>query len=216
MFGCLRRLGCLIIILGGLGAWYFYTHLKSNDATPASHADISGHAGWEPLTRPDADRGKRTVESLSQRSGPVFANLTPAEAASYIFLAASRQLPPSASNIQASAVNDRLRVRAEVSLKDFGGAAALGPLASLIGDRDTVLLGGTIRVIRPGLGEFAVEEMKFGRASIPGMLIPRLVAHFRKGNVTGLSDRGLPMAMPSYISDVRIENGKITLYKSVR
>jgi hypothetical protein len=215
MFGCLRRLGCLVIILGALGAWYFYTHLKSNDSTPTSRSEISGRAGWEPLTQPNAERGRRTVESLSQRSGPVFANLTPAEAASYIFLAASRQLPPSASGIQASAVNDRLRVRAEVSLKDFGGAATLGPLASLIGDRDTVLLGGTIHVIRPGLGEFVVQEMKFGRASIPGILIPRLVGHFRKGNVTGLSDRGLPMTMPRYISDVRIENGKITLYKSV-
>ena len=29
-------------------------------------------------------------------------------------------------------------------------------------------------------------------------------------------DRGLPMQMPEYISDVRIENGKITLYKSVK
>jgi hypothetical protein len=26
----------------------------------------------------------------------------------------------------------------------------------------------------------------------------------------------LPMVMPSYISDVRIANGKITLYKSVQ
>jgi len=91
----------------------------------------------------------------------------------------------------------------------------LGPLASLIGDRDTVQLGGTIHVIRPGLGEFVVEEMKFGQAPIPGLLIPRLVSHFRRGNVDGISDRGLPMKMPSYISDVRIENGRITLYKSV-
>jgi hypothetical protein len=215
MFGCLRRLGCLVIILGALGAWYFYTHLRSSDRTPGTHAESASHTGWEPLTAADAARGKRAVESLSQRAGPVFANMTPAEAASYIFLAASRQLPSSASNIQASAVNDRLRVRAQVSLKDFGGASALGPLASLIGDRDTVLLGGTIHVIRSGLGEFVVDEMKFGRASIPGMLIPRLIGRFRKGNVGELSDRGLPMTMPSYISDVRIENGRITLYKSV-
>lgn len=215
MFGCLRRLGCLVIIVGGLGAWYFYTHLKSSDKSRPSPAVAAPHAGWEPLSQADAERGKRAVESLSQRAGPVFANMTPAEAASYIFLAGARQLPESAKNIQASAVNERLRVRAEVSLKDFGGPAVLGPLASLIGERDTVQLGGTIHVLRPGLGEFAVEEMKFGRASIPGILIPRLIGHFRKGNVSGLSDRGLPMAMPAYISDVRIENGIITLYKSV-
>jgi len=34
--------------------------------------------------------------------------------------------------------------------------------------------------------------------------------------VEGIAQNGLPMVMPSYISDVRIANGKITLYKSVR
>ena len=177
--------------------------------------DASSHSGWEPLTQADAERGKRAVESLSQRAGPVFANMTAAEAASYIFLANARQLPASASKIQASAVNDRLNVRAEVSLKDFGGASVLGPLGSLIGERDTVQLGGHIHIIRPGAGEFIVDDMKFGRAPIPGVLIPRLIAKFRRGSVDGMSDRGLQMAMPLYISDVRIENGKITLYKSV-
>lgn len=215
MFGCLRKLGCLVIIIAGIGAWYFYTHLKSNDA-PSGHSASASSAAWEPLTSAAAQRGKLEVESLSQRAGPVFANMTPAEAASYIFLSSTNRFPGAASNIQASAVNDRLRVRSEVSIKDFGGAAVLGPLGSLIGDRDTVLLGGTMKVLRPGLGEFTVQEMKFGQAAIPGILIPRLIARFRKGSVEGLSDRGLPMKMPEYISDVRIENGKITLYKSVK
>jgi len=209
-------LGCLVIIIAGLGAWYFYTHLKSNDRSSSAHSAAVSGATWEPLSPVAAQHGKQEVESLSQRAGPVFANMTPAEAASYIFLAATSQLPESARNIQASAVNDRLRVRSEVSIKDFGGAAVLGPLGSLIGDRDTVQLGGTMKVIRPGLGEFTVEEMKFGRADIPRILIPRLIARFRKGSADGLSDRGLPMKMPEYISDVRIENGKITLYKSVK
>ena len=214
MFGCLRRLGCIVIIIAGIGAWYFYTHLKGNDPT-APRAGASANTGWEPLTQASAQRGKRAVESLSTQTGPVFANMTAAEAASYIFLATARQLPASASQIQASSVNDRLNVRAEVSMKDFGGAAVLGPLGSLIGERDTVQLGGHIHVIRPGAGEFIVDDMKFGRAPIPGVLIPRLIAKFRRGSVDGMSDRGLPMAMPQYISDVRIENGKITLYKSV-
>lgn len=215
MFGCLRKLGCLVIIIAGLGAWYFYTHLKSSDNSPG-RSSANSSATWETLTPVAAERGKKEVESLSQRAGPVFANMSPAEAASYIFLAATNHFPGSARNIQASAINDRLRVRSEVSIKDFGGAAVLGPLGSLIGDRDTVQLGGTMKVLRPGLGEFTVEEMKFGQAAIPRILIPRLIARFRKGTVEGLSDRGLPMKMPEYISDVRIENGKITLYKSVK
>jgi hypothetical protein len=39
----------------------------------------------------------------------------------------------------------------------------------------------------------------------------------KKGRaVPGISPNGLPMVMPAYISDVRIANGRITLYKSVK
>jgi hypothetical protein len=31
----------------------------------------------------------------------------------------------------------------------------------------------------------------------------------------GLSDSGLPLPLPSYIGDIRVANGKITLYKNI-
>lgn len=214
MFGCLRKLGCLVILLIAAAAvWYWYARVPSPAGKRTSAAATQV---WEPLSEPNAVAGGRVVASLSQRSGPVFANLTPSQAASYIFLVAAKQLPPSARNIEASAVDNLLRVRAEVALRDLGGSAVLGPLASLLGDRDTVEFGGTIQVLRPGQGEFVIQEMRIGQAPIPSLLIPRLVSRFRKSTVEGLSDRGLPMKMPPFISDVRIQNGKITLYKSVQ
>jgi hypothetical protein len=72
-------------------------------------------------------------------------------------------------------------------------------------------------MLKPGLGQFLVEEFKIGRLDVPQGLIPRLIAQLKKGNaVPGLAPNALPMVMPSYISDVRIANGKITLYKSVQ
>jgi hypothetical protein len=59
--------------------------------------------------------------------------------------------------------------------------------------------------------------VKLGRLDVPTSLIPRLVSQMKRGKqVEGISRNGLPMVMPAYISDVRIANGKITLYKSVR
>ena len=95
------------------------------------------------------------MQSLGRQSGPVFA-----KAASYIFTVVAKQLPPSAKNAEASVIGDRLYVRSEVELKDFGGAKALGPLGMLLGDRDSVRFGGTINLLRPGLGEFIVPEVK--------------------------------------------------------
>ena len=223
MKGCFRRAGCLILIIALVALWYWYAKVERPASTKTS-TEVSAttgatltNTGWEPLTIPDADRGKAAVEGLAQRSGPVFANLTPAEAASYIFLVVAKQLPPSAKNAEAAIKGDRLYVRSEVEMKDFGGTGQLGNLGFLLGSRDSVLLGGTIQMLKPGLGQFLVQEVKIGRLDVPQGLIPRLIAQLKKANtVQGLAPNGLPMVMPSYISDVRIANGKITLYKSVQ
>jgi hypothetical protein len=221
MKGFFRRLGCLIIILCIAAAvWYWYARVPSSSTTTTSTTvgtATSGNSGWQPLTAADAERGRLAVQSLGRQSGPVFANLTAAEVASYILTVVAKQMPPSAQNAQAAVIGDRLYVRADIDLKDFGGQKALGPLGMLLGERDSVRFGGTINMLKPGLGEFLVQELKIGRLDVPNALIPRLLAQMKRGKeVPGISENGLPMVMPSYISDVRISNGKITLYKSVR
>ena len=222
MKGCLRRAGCLVLIIVLAAVWYWYARVekpareRATTATNTAATTPSVAAGWQPLTGPDASRGEAAVRSLGRPSGPVFANLTAAEAASYIFTVVAKQLPPSAKNAEASIVGDRLYVRSDVELKDFGGAKSLGPVGMLLGDRDSVRFGGTINMLRPGLGEFLVQEVKLGRIDVPNALIPRLLTQMKRGKaVEGVSEKGLPMVMPSYISDVRISNGRITLYKSV-
>ena len=219
MNGFFRRLGCLIIIIAICAAiWYWYARVPTTkSSSTAVETATSGNSGWQPLTAADADRGRAAVQSLGSQSGPVFANLTAAEAASYIFTVLAKQLPPSAQNAQAAIIGDRLYVRSDVELKDFGGSKSLGPLGMLLGERDSVRLGGTINMLKPGLGEFLVQEVKLGKLDVPNGLIPRILTQMKRGKpVEGISQNGLPMVMPSYISDVRIANGKITLYKSVR
>jgi len=217
---CLKRAGCLVVIILLVAVWYFYARVENpttttTAATASTATSVS--SGWHPLTDADAERGRLAVQSLERQSGPVFANLTPAEAASYIFLVLAKQLPPSAKNAEASITGDRLYVRSDVELKDFGGAKSLGPIGMILGDRDSVRLGGTINMLRPGLAEFLVQEVKLGKIDVPSGLIPRLLTQMKKGKtVEGISQNGLPMVMPPYISDVRISNGKITLYKSVQ
>jgi hypothetical protein len=218
MKGCFRAIVVLIIVGLLAGLWYFYARVEK---TPASTATPTTPAAaiseWQPLSETAGAQGQAAVQSLSRQSGPVFANLTGAQAASYIFLVLAKQLPPSARNAEAAIIGDRLYVRSEVDLKDFGGASALGPIGMVVGERDSVRLGGAINMLRPGLAEFLVQEVKLGRLDVPSPLIPRLLTRIKKGKpVQGLSQNGLPMVMPAYISDVRIANGRITLYKSVK
>jgi hypothetical protein len=213
MFGCLRRLGCLVILLILLAAaWFWYARVEPS-RSPASTAATST---WQPLTQPDAARAQRAIESLGNRSGPVFANLSAGEVASYAFLSATKgALPPSAQNISAAVIGDRIYVRATVILNELGGKKVLGPLASLLSDRDSVRLGGTMNVIQPGLGQFLVQEVRLGSLAFPSKLVPALVQQFRRGNIPpGVAPNGLPMPLPSYISDIRISNGRVTIYKN--
>ena len=111
----------------------------------------------------------------------------------------------------------RLYVRSEVAWKDFGESRSLSSIRMLLGERDSVLIGGTINMIHPGLAQFNVQEMKLGKFDVPAALQQRLVAEIKKKNaVPGVAQDALPVVLPSYITDVRIQNGKITLYKSVR
>lgn len=222
MFGCFRRLGCLVflLIIGAI-AWFNRDRLEqtyrkyAGDRISASGSPVVP-GGWETLSPDKAARGKTQVEGLSRKTGPVFANLTAGEAASYIFLEVAKQLPPSSQNVYASIKDDRLVVRANVELKDFGGASALGPLAAMLGTRDTVQLGGTMHVIRPGEGEFSVKEIKIGSFSVPSALIPKLIERMRKGTIPeGTSSDALPVKLPSYIGDIRITNGHIVVYKNL-
>jgi hypothetical protein len=224
MKGCIRRVGYLVLIVALAAIWYWYARVErpaavaTSSATNAVTGASNANTGWQPITPADAERGRVAVEALSRRSGPVFANLSPAEAASYIFLVVAKQLPPSAKNAEASIVGDRLYVRSEVDLKDFGGSGQLGALGMLLGSRDSVLLGGTIHMLKPGLAEFQVQEVKLGKLQVPATLIPRLITQMTRGKnkAAGVGESSLPMVMPAYISDVRIANGKITLYKSVK
>lgn len=214
----MRKFGCLLIVFVLLaGVWYWYARVERPPGTATAAVETSARSGWRPLTSADAEKGRVAVQSLGRPAGPVFANLTASEAASYIFLLVAKQLPPSAKDAEATIIGDRLYVRSEVALRDFGGSGALGPLGAILGDRDSVRFGGGINMLRPGLGEFLVQEVRLGRLDVPSALVPRLMSQMKRGKtVEGVSANGLPMVMPEYISDVRISNGQITLYKTVR
>lgn len=219
MFGCLRRLGCLAILLVVAAFLYlnrerWLPYLRTAGA-PATRVSTDGV--WKPLTPEGADRGRQAVASLGTRSGPVYATVEPADLASYVFTALRQQLPPSATNVEAATFGDQLHVRALVSLSDFGGARVLGPLASFLSARDTVQFGGTFEVVRPGLAQYHVRTIKLRQLAVPAAMVPKLLAQVRRGGrPDGIADDALPLEVPSSIADVRVARGRVTLYKVTR
>ena len=144
----------------------------------------------------------------------MFETLSGADVASYAFQQLARRLPGSADSIQARVDGDKMSMRASVNTAEIKGLGALG---SMLGEREPVELTGTIRVVKPGLGEFQVQDAKVRGLSIPHGMISTLVGRVDRGpKRSGVDADAMPLPLPAYVGDIRVANGKITLYKNVR
>jgi hypothetical protein len=213
--GCIARLGCLfLLVILAIGGWFtrdqwmprvFGTRVAAVSTAPA----------WEPLSDAAATRTRTALDRLSQPRGPAFVTLSGADVASFVFKELARQLPQSTDSIEATVIGDRVSMRARVRLADLGGVGSLGPLAAMLGERERVQFGGTFRVLRPGVAEFQIQEVKIRDLAVPSSLIPRLLSQLVRGpRPAGLSPNALPLAIPRYVGDIRVADGRITLYKT--
>ena len=183
---------------------------------PGAHGTTTVEKVWEPLTPAAAARGRKAIDALSARSGPVFANLTGAEVASYIFVRAGAALPTATDSAEAAVIGDALYVRAVVPMKDVAASGALGPFGGLVNDREPLTLGGSFHVIRPGLSEFQVREVKLRDFKVPSRVIPNLIRQLdRDPRPDGVSPNGIPVKTPPSLADVRIANHRVTVYKTL-
>lgn len=211
---CLGRIGCLVLLLLLAGAAWF-TRDRWLRFIPGMHQVATTEPLWQPLGPEAAARGKRKIDALGSRSGPVFASLTAAEIASYIFEKAGASLPSATDSAEAAVIGDALYVRAVVPMKGIASSGALGPLAGLLNDRERLSLGGGFRVIRSGLSEFQLREVKLRDFSVPHAVIPRLVKQLdRSARPEGLSPEGIAVKTPPALADVRIADHRVILYKS--
>lgn len=235
--GCLFRLGCLIVLLVcGIIAYFTRDRwmdqlpwrtphtettrtrdagARSSPRIPSTASTTPDADGWTPLSEAGAARTRQSLQTLSGDRGPVFVTLSGGDAASYVFLQIVKQMPASSDSFAARVDHDQIRLRARMKTSELG-STVVGMLGKLIGDRERVEMSGQLRVIGKGVAEFRVTDVRIHDVSLPDALITRLVQPLAKSpHPANLDRNGLPIAIPSYIGDVRVSNGKITLYKNV-
>jgi hypothetical protein len=212
----MRALGCFFVILViavlaylSRGLWWG----RVSGRGPVDRAVVTSMR-WQPLTPEGSSRARSALTRLGARNGPQYVEIAPGDLAAYVLQELSRTLPPSADSIQAAAIGDRLHVQALIKTSDLGASDALGPIAMLLGEQERVRLGGVLRIIRPGVGEFQVKEFRIRDFGLPQGVIPRLIRELNVGErPPGLSPDALPLRTPEYVGDVRISDNKVTIYK---
>lgn len=199
--------------------------------------------GWVTVnTDTPASPTRNPLAPLRRRGGPPYVSLEAAEAAG-LLAPLLAQLPPSAVTAQLAFDDDRLLLRTAVSLSDFAGESAIGVVVgkALVGE-DTLFLAGVFEPLRPGVAQFRVRELRIRGIDVPTRLVPGLVRTLRRvadattgdpagaerggrptvdsgvdeaaGAATGVADDALPVPLPTSVSDVRVVNGKLTLYRA--
>ena len=214
--GCIARLGCLVMVVClAIGGWLTRDRWLPKLTGHGAATDSAALSAWQPLSPEAGARGKRKVDELSSTTGPVFTNLTASEVASYVFQTVARTIPASADSAEAAVIGDALYVRAVLPVREIAGTGVLGPLGGLLNDRERLQLGGSFHVIRPGLSEFEVREIKLRDFKVPSGAIPRLLAQMNRGTrPEGVAANALPVTTPRDLGDVRIANGRVTLYRT--
>ena len=216
--GCLMRLGCLVLVLAA-GAAAFLTRDQWMDKLPwrSSHAKTSvTTSGWEPISTAGRDRTIGALAEMALPKSRAYVTLSAGDVASYIAHYANFDRQRAADSLMARVEGDQVRLRARVKKSELHGTAAsvVGPL---LRDREWVEMSGDLHVISKGYAEFRVRELKVRGIGLPDAAITRLVSSIsRITRPPGASDNGLPLSIPSYIGDVRVSDGKITLYKNVK
>jgi hypothetical protein len=222
--GCIARIGCLIVlVLLGVIGWLTrerWLHMVNGGATRPSDTAIAAagtESVWQPLTAQGGERARRALADLARPNGPTVVTVSAPDLGAYVYQELARQLPPSADSVEAMAVGDQLHVRASVRLQELGGRDVLGPLAAMLGERERLEIGGNLRVVRPGLGELVVRELRVGQLRIPSGLIPRLLRQVsRRDRPPGTSETGLPLRLPEHIGEIRVAEGSVTIGRAVR
>ena len=221
--GCIGRLGCLVaLVLAILVAWLFRDRWMAGTGGAAGRGDsaavAAGREGvWQPLTAQGGERARRSLEALQRPDGPTAVVVSAPDLGAYVYQELARQLPPSADSVEAMAIGDQLHVRASVPLRELGGRDVLGPLAALLRDRERLEISGNLRVVRPGMGELLVREIRVGQLPIPSAVIPRLLREVsRRERPAGISEAGLPLRLPEYVGEVRVAGGNVTIHKTIR
>ena len=104
-----------------------------------------------------------------------------------------------------------------MDVRDLAGDGALrGLLGAALDGRDTLRMAGTLDLVRPGLAEYRVRELRITGIDVPPRLIPSLLGAMRRGAAAdSLPTDALPIPLPKAVADVRVANGKVTLYKTV-
>ncbi len=207
MRGCLslpfRVLGLALLVLAGYAAWSYRREIRRQihqwtAEGPAPRA--SGRA-----TPPDAKTVLRRVDAL-RAGGADSVMLSPDDLASLAAELAARVVPQAVDSIEVRLDRDDVEIRARVDTRRV--PVSLGPLSSVMRDHEYVEAGGRLVFRRAGHAEWEVERVRVRGLPVPKKFVEDQIRRF----APRVGGSGIPVALPSGVTGLRVTPAGLTLY----
>lgn len=215
---CLARIGCgLLLVVIGAVAWHF------RDAwVPKVRGLVTAqmpweHAEWAPITAAGAARAEARIKTLDRRTGPAFVNIKGADFVAYALRGALSGIHEMDSLPEALVDEGQVYLRVRVRLADLGGREAIGAVAGVFSESGDVTIAGRLSALRPGMAQYVPTDVALRDLKVPTGVVSRLLDRWAAGLRTdSVAVGAMPIPLPAYIGDLRVESGRVTLYKAGR
>lgn len=196
--GCLRRVGCLVVLLVvGVGAWLARDVWWERATGAAPRASVR----WSAPRQDSA----ATTQRLTRSRPDAWVNLDASDLATMLDGATGKVL----KEPEVAIVGETVRVRARLVLSEVPTAGALGPLASLLSGEPRIELAGRPSMAGRGMARVVVTDVRVGGVEVPGAARDALLRQLQKGG----SEGEVRFSLPSWVGDIRVANGALTVYK---
>ncbi len=223
--GCLSRLGCLtVLVAAGAAGWWLYGGPLPKVAQRAGVRSTERLAP-APLQWATGDaassRAADAVARLGAPGGPAYVRLAPGDVAGFLTSGLERIVPRGHGRVEVAIAGDRVHLRTAADLRALAGErlvgdrdGTLGRVLGALSGRDSLELAGTVSAVRPGLAQVHVRMVRIAGLELPPRTIPWLLGVLRRdGGLEGAGDV-VPVPLPRGIGDVRVADGRITLYRA--
>ena len=206
MMGCLRRVGCLVVlVVAGIGAWLARDlWWERVTGTPAR-----AHIEWSGPTRDSAAMADR----LARSRNAAWVSLDPGELATMLEAASGRVL----LEPQVAIAGDAIHVRGRLALSEVPTAGVLGPFAKLLSGEPRIEFAGRPSMAGRGTARIRVTDLRVAGVEVPGAaraaLIRQLQSRGAEATDAGEGEGEIRFSVPAWLGDLRVANGKLTVYK---
>lgn len=196
--GCLRRVGCLVLVLVlGVGAWLARDLWWERATGSAPRAEVQ----WSAPTRDSAAVAGRVARSRRD----AWVNLEPGDLATLLDQATGEVI----KEPEVAISGETVRVRGRLVLAQVPKVDALGPLAPLLSGEPRIELAGRPSMAGRGRARIVVTDLRLGGVEVPGQARAALLRQLQPGGAEG----EVSFSLPSWVGDIRVANGALTVYK---